>query len=68
LKSEEVKQIQSLENLSAKQKATATGDTVGVLLIGLPTSSMSGNDSEAEISIVKGRLQAIDRRQSKKGC
>jgi hypothetical protein len=68
LKAENLKQEQSLANLSAEQKAAATGDTVGVLLIGLPTSSMSGNDKEAQIAIVKGRIQAIDRAKAKKGC
>lgn len=59
---------QNLENLSAAQKSARTGDTVGVLLLGLPVSSMSGNDNETSIAVTKGRLQALDREIARKGC
>lgn len=68
LAAEGIKQEQKLANLSAEQKAAANNDVVGVILIGLPTASMSGNDKEAEISITKGRIQAIDRRKAAKSC
>jgi hypothetical protein len=68
LTQEETSLTQSLENLSAAQKNAASGDALGVLLLGLPVSSMSGNDKEAAISITKGRLQAIDTVQAQKGC
>lgn len=59
---------QKLDSLSADQKSAATGDAWGVFLLGLPLSSMSGNDRETAIAIAKGRLQAIDRARQAKGC
>ncbi|SIN99781.1 hypothetical protein SAMN05444722_0057 [Rhodovulum sp. ES.010] len=59
---------QDLTNLSAAQKAAASGDAWGVFLLGLPVSSMSGNDKEAAIAIAKGRLQAIERTMGAKRC
>jgi len=59
---------QDLENLSAKQKSAANGDAWGVFLLGLPLSSMSGNDQEALIAVAKGKIQSIDRVRAQKGC
>lgn len=59
---------QDLTNLSAAQKSAASGDAWGVFLLGLPVSSMSGNDKEAAIAIAKGRLQAIERTVGAKNC
>lgn len=59
---------QNLANLSAAQKSAAGADTLGVLLLGLPISSMSGNDNEAKISIVKGRIQAVESVQAARKC
>ena len=68
LKADKLKIAQNLENLSAEQKNAASGDAVGVLLLGLPVSSMSGNDKETAIAIAKGKIQAIERRSASKGC
>lgn len=57
-----------LDNLSAAQKSAATGDAWGVFLLGLPLSSMSGNDKETAISVAKGHVQAIETEQQSKGC
>ena len=59
---------QNLENLSAQQRQAASSDAWGVFLVGLPVSSMSGNDKEADISIVKGQIQAIDKERQAKRC
>jgi hypothetical protein len=48
--------------LSARQNQTATNDTVGVLLIGVPTSSLNGKDVETDLAIAKGQLLAIEQR------
>lgn len=68
LRNEKTKITQELENLSAKQKSAASGDAWGVFLLGLPVSSMSGNDQEALIAIAKGKVQAIDRQMVAKSC
>lgn len=59
---------QDLENLSAAQKSAASGDAWGVFLLGLPLSSMSGNDKEAAISVAKGHIQEIETEQQRKSC
>lgn len=59
---------QKLENLSATQRSAASGDALGVFLIGLPISSMSGGDKEADISIAKAELQQIQSAISVSGC
>lgn len=64
----EITETQNLENLSAAQKSAASGDAVGVLLLGMPVSSMSGNDKETAISVTKGRIQAIEQAKASRGC
>ncbi|PQO24858.1 hypothetical protein C2I36_00595 [Rhodobacteraceae bacterium WD3A24] len=59
---------QQLEALSANQRSAATGDAWGVFLLGLPLSSMSGNDREAEIAVSRGHLNEIEREQVRKSC
>ena len=68
LSAEQLKQEQHLERISAKQKDAQAGDTIGVILIGVPVSSVAGNDNETDIAITKGKLQAIERQSAKKGC
>ena len=59
---------QSIENLSAQQTSAANSDTVGVFFLGLPLSSMGGGDREAQLSIAKGQIQAIDKQKLQKNC
>jgi hypothetical protein len=68
LVSEKTKISQDLANLSARQKSAASGDAWGVVLLGLPLSSMSGGDQEALIAVAKGKVQALDRQIVAKGC
>jgi hypothetical protein len=44
---------QQLAALSTVQQSAATNDALGVFLIGLPVSSMTGGDHEAEIAHLK---------------
>lgn len=46
-------------SLVAAQKQAVTGDAVGVFLIGVPMSSLSGGDLEGEIAATKGKLIAL---------
>jgi len=59
---------QNLANLSAAQKNAASGDTMGVILLGLPLSSMSGNDKETAIAVTKGKLQAVETARASRNC
>jgi len=59
---------QRLEVLTAEQSSARTGDTVGVILLGLPLSSMSGNDRETDIAVTRGHLNEIDRERLARNC
>jgi len=68
LAAEKSKITSELEALSADQNSAANSDAWGVFLLGMPWSSMSGNDQETLIAVAKGRLDAIDLVQAKKNC
>jgi len=53
---------------SKQQKDARTSDTVGVLLIGLPTASMSGEAVGPEIARLKGNKEAIQQSMTLKNC
>ena len=57
-----------LATLSQQQSSAVTGDTVGVLMVGLPLSSMGGNDVGPKVAESKGRLAAIDKFVAVKKC
>ena len=60
-------QVQSTLNaMEAAQNIAATGDAIGVFLIGVPWSSLSGKDKAGQIGTEKGKLLAIDARLA--GC
>jgi len=60
---------QSLDNeratlaaLSSQQKQAAIGDAVGVFLIAVPVSSLTGGDKAGLIGASKGKVQALEMR------
>ena len=65
---EETKIRKDLDALSERQRKTAKNDSWGVLLVGLPVSSMSGSDKASLIGVAKGKLDAIDLVQLDKDC
>ena len=68
LTAKQVEGRQAVESLSARQKKAADNDALGVFLLGLPLASMSGGDPEAQLSIAKGQLNAIEMAKAEKGC
>ena len=50
----------ALAAVSQQQKQAATGDAVGVFLIGVPVSSLSGGDKEGLVAQRKGEVVAIE--------
>ena len=60
LKVEKAETQLSLSTLSAQQSSAVTGDTVGVIFLGLPVSSMTGNDVSGKVGEAKGRIAAIE--------
>ncbi len=56
-----------LEKYSKMQDSKATGDAVGVFLLGIPFSKLSG-DHEGDVARLKGEIEAVDTAQIKRGC
>ncbi|WP_148043726.1 hypothetical protein [Paracoccus methylarcula] len=57
-----------LSNLYNEQRSAQTGDTLGVILIGVPMSSVGGGDKETEIAVVKGKIQSAEKVAIAKRC
>jgi hypothetical protein len=57
-----VAERQNLASLSAAQSSAVAGDAVGVFLIGVPVSSLSGGDKEGLIAVSKGKVLALETR------
>lgn len=58
----------ALMTAAAAQRTARTHDTVGVIFLGLPVSSLSGSNQAAQIAQLKGQLEAIDKAAIQKGC
>lgn len=52
----------NLSALENRQRGAAAGDVIGVLLIGVPVSSMTGGDVSGQIAASKGKILALDAR------
>lgn len=48
--------------LASKQKGAVAGDAIGVFLIGVPVSSLTGGDAEGQIAESKGKIIALETR------
>lgn len=59
--------VLNLQSLSQKQDDKANGDALGVFLIGVPISKLSG-DYEAAIARSKGEIEAIETAEIKTAC
>lgn len=57
-----------LAGLAAAQNSAATHDAVGVLLIGVPTGSLTGGNKETDVAVSKGKIAALDSAQRAKRC
>lgn len=53
---------------STQQENARTNDTVGIILIGLPVSSLSGDNIAPEIARLKGESEAVRKVSISKGC
>ncbi|WP_245256691.1 hypothetical protein [Hyphomicrobium denitrificans] len=58
----------ALSSASIQQENARTNDTVGVILIGLPVSSLSGDNIAPEIARLKGETEAVRKASMSKGC
>jgi len=68
LAQEDARLTQALATASTQQKNARTNDMVGIALIGLPVSSMSGDNIAPEIARLKGEKEAIHRTMLAKRC
>ena len=59
---------QALATASAQQEKARTNDTVGVIFLGLPVSTLSGDNIAPEIARLKGEDEAIHRVSLQKHC
>jgi hypothetical protein len=57
-----VAERQTLAALETKQRSAVVGDAIGVLLIAVPVSSLTGNDVEGAIGTSKGKVVALENR------
>lgn len=53
---------QNLMALSSKQNSAVVGDAIGVFLIAVPVSSLTGNDVAGDIATSKGKINALNAR------
>jgi hypothetical protein len=59
---------QALGKASQQQENARTNDIVGVLLIGIPVSSLSGDNIAPEVARLKGESEAIRQATITKRC
>jgi len=55
----------ALVSLEKKQNAAATADAIGVFLVLIPVSKLSGGDSAGEVGSAKGKVLALEQRVSR---
>jgi hypothetical protein len=68
LTAEQARVGRDLAAATAKQEQTRSSDVAGVILLGLPLGSMSGDDVEPEIARLKGERDALGRSAKTKDC
>ena len=68
LAGEQARLVTALSTSSDAQRKARTNDTVGVILLGLPVSSLSGSNQASNISRLKGELEAIQKSMVLKNC
>lgn len=68
LASEYINEATTLAALVRAQNDAATGDAVGVFLIGVPLSSTFGGNKEGDLAVAKGKVQAIESAMMAAGC
>lgn len=59
---------QALATASMQQNTARTNDTVGVILLGLPVGSMSGQSVAPQIALYKGQHEAVRKASIRNGC
>jgi type IV pilus biogenesis protein CpaD/CtpE len=68
LAQETIRENEILAALSEQQNSAATGDAVGVFLLGVPLSSTFGGDKEGQVAVSKGKVNALEAAMQSKNC
>lgn len=68
LAQEQARLVAALSAASDAQRQARSNDTVGVILLGLPVSSLSGSNQASNIGRLKGELEALQKAMVEKGC
>ncbi len=58
----------ALRTAAQNQRKVRAGDKAGVIFLGLPVASISGNNQAQEIARLKGEYTAIEKAAKNKGC
>lgn len=53
---------QNVATLSSAQNNAATGDAIGVFLIGVPVSNLTGGNKAGDLGAAKGKVIALEQR------
>ncbi len=61
LQAEQTRLTAALATASDAQQKARSNDTLGVILLGLPVSSLSGSNQASNIARLKGELEAIQK-------
>lgn len=64
---EEARLQAALATASDAQRKARSNDTAGVILLGLPVSSLSGSNQASNVARLKGELEAIQKAMALKG-
>ena len=68
LAGEQGRLVASLATASDAQRQARSNDTVGVIFLGLPVSSLSGSNQASNIARLKGELEALQKAIIEKKC
>jgi len=68
LAQELINEKNNLAALSKSQNSAATRDAIGVFMLGVPVSSLLGADKEGDITVSKGKVNAMKLAIKQKGC
>ncbi len=65
----EAERVGAALTVASKQQSNARGgDIAGVILLGLPVSTLSGANIAPEVARLKGHKETISREQIRRGC
>lgn len=65
---EAIRLNQALSTASVAQSSARTNDAVGIILIGLPVGSMSGQSIAPQIALYKGQIEAVRTASLRNNC